>query len=252
MLETILADTRVRIVALKTSGRVFTPRVGTRRRSLGEALKGDGLSVIAEVKRRSPSRGHLAEIADPAAQANKYLGAAAISVLTEPVHFSGSEDDLERVAAAVTIPVLRKDFILDPIQVPETAAMGADALLLIVGALTDQELIGLLDATAEFGLEALVEVHDETEAKRALAAGAEVVGVNNRNLSTFEVDLTTAETLAPILADAPVRVAESGINGREEAVRMKAAGYDAILVGEALVRSDDPARFIEELKGGGA
>ncbi len=249
MLDTILADTRTRVEALKRSGLISEPSPRSTQRSFLEALSGGGLSVIAEVKRRSPSRGHLADIADPVAQALRYRGAQALSVLTEPTHFSGFPEDLRRIAAAVTVPVLRKDFILDPIQVWETAELGADALLLIVGALTDEDLLTLLAETRKAGLEALVEVHNEAEVHRALEAGALIVGVNNRDLASFDVDLATAEALAPLLVDVPVRVAESGISDRAGAVRMERAGYQAVLVGEALVAAGDPASVISEIRG---
>jgi indole-3-glycerol phosphate synthase len=249
VLDTILADTRTRVEALKRSGLISEPPSRTTRRSLFEALSGEGLSVIAEIKRRSPSRGRLAEIADPVAQALRYQGAQAVSVLTEPNHFSGSPEDLRRIASVVTVPVLRKDFILDPIQIWETAELGADALLLIVGALTHGELRDLLAETSRAGLEALVEVHNSAEITQALAVGAQMIGVNNRDLASFDVDLAVAEALAPQLVDVPVRVAESGIVDRAGAVRMERAGYQAVLVGEALVAATDPAALIAEIRG---
>ncbi|MGH8875396.1 MAG: indole-3-glycerol phosphate synthase TrpC, partial [Acidimicrobiia bacterium] len=222
-------------------------------RDLAGALAGPGLEVIAEVKRRSPSAGKLADRLDPATQAISYArgGAAAVSVLTEPRYFQGSAADLRAVREAVPLPVLRKDFTVDPVQVWEGRAMGADALLLIVAALTDGELAGLLAAAAEAGLAALVEVHTPDEARRAVAAGASLVGVNNRDLATFEVDLATAERIAPLLSGVAVRVAESGINTRSDAARMAAAGYHAVLVGEALIRAPDPGALVKELREAG-
>lgn len=216
-----------------------------------DALRVPGLSVIAEIKRRSPSRGDLAPDLDPVAQALAYAagGAAAISVLTEPEYFSGSGDDLVRVAAEVSVPVLRKDFILDPVQVWEAAGWGASAVLLIVAALDDATLASLIAATETAGLAALVEVHNDDEARRATAAGAGIVGVNNRNLADFTVDLATSERIAALLDPGVVTVAESGIFTGPHAARMAAAGFDAVLVGEALVRAADPAALVAELRG---
>ena len=219
--------------------------------SLEVALAVPGLRVIAEIKRRSPSRGELAADLDPVVQSAAYEagGAAVISVLTEPRFFSGSLEDLTMVRQTVEIPVLRKDFILEASQVWESRVAGADAVLLIVAALTDRELAHLLEVVAEAGLEALVEVHTAEEAERAARAGARIVGVNNRDLGTFNVDLATAESLAAAVASAPVRVAESGIFDAGDAYRMSAAGYQAVLVGEALVKADDPAALLRELRG---
>lgn len=251
MLDEILTATRARIAHL--DGAALREQAGElpAARSLEAALAAPGLSVVAEVKRRSPSRGELAADLDPARQVGAYEegGAAAISVLTEPDFFSGSLTDLAIVKEQVTIPVLRKDFVLDASQVWESRMAGADALLLIVAALTDAELAQLLEITAAAGLEALVEVHTAGEARRAVAAGARIVGVNNRDLATFDVDLGTAEALAAAVAAAPVRVAESGILEAVDAARMAAAGYQAVLVGEALVRAADPAALLRELRG---
>ena len=207
MLDDILAATRARIAGLDEAGLRAQAGDLPEVRSLESALAGPGLSVIAEIKRRSPSRGDLAAGLDPARQAEAYEegGAAAISVLTEPEFFSGSLGDLAEVRRHVRIPVLRKDFILAASQVWESRVAGADALLLIVAALTDAELRSLIEETTTAGLEALVEVHTAREAERAMAAGARIVGVNNRDLATFNVDLATAESLAPAVAPAPVR-----------------------------------------------
>lgn len=220
--------------------------------SFRRALEAPGMSVIAEVKRRSPSRGDLAPDLDPPAQALRYAagGAAAVSVLTEPEYFSGSPDDLAAVAGAVDIPVLRKDFIVHPAQVWEARALGASAVLLIVGVLDRHELASLLAVCAEAGLDPLVEVHDAAEARIAVDAGARIVGVNNRDLTDFSVDLATAEAVAPLLAEVPVTIAESGIFTGADAARMAAAGYDAVLVGEALVKAPDPAALVREMRGG--
>ena len=214
-------------------------------------FRGPGLSVISEVKRRSPSKGALADIADPAALAADYAagGAAAISVLTEQRRFGGSLDDLDAVRARVDIPVLRKDFMVDEYQFVEARAHGADIVLLIVASLTDEELARFLRLAAELGLTPLVEVHTADEADRALASGAELIGVNNRNLKTLDVDLATFAPLAERLGDGVVRVAESGIFTPEDAKRVQAEGADAILVGEALVRHGDPRSAVAALAG---
>jgi len=214
------------------------------------AFRGAGSSVIAEVKRRSPSKGDLADIPDPAALASAYQrgGAAAVSVLTEERRFGGSLDDLRAVRAAVAIPVLRKDFVVEPYQLLEARAAGADLVLLIVAALADDDLRSLLDHARELGLTPLVEVHDEPEAERALEAGAALVGVNARNLKTLEVDPATFGKVAPLLTDA-VRVAESGIAGPDDVRRFVAEGADVVLVGEALVRDGDPEGAVRALTG---
>jgi indole-3-glycerol phosphate synthase len=219
-------------------------------RDLAAALGGSGLSVIAEVKRRSPSKGVIAPMLDPGILASAYAagGASAISVLTEPAHFGGSLGDLAAARAAVTLPVLRKDFVVHPAQVWESRAAQADAVLLIAAILDDAALADLLQTVRTAGLAALVEVHTEDEARRARDAGARIVGVNNRDLATFSVDLGTAERLRPALGDV-VAVAESGVSTPEAAHRMAAAGYDAVLVGEAAVRAEDPARFVAGLTG---
>jgi indole-3-glycerol phosphate synthase len=169
-------------------------------------------------------------------------------VLTEPDHFSGSNDDLVAVRSHVDVPVLRKDFTLDPLQVWEARSIGADALLLIMAILDDDTARRLHDTAAEAGLDVLVEVHSDEEAERALRLDAQIIGVNNRNLATFDVDLKTAERLAPMLAGVPVKVGESGIHQASDAGRMRRAGFDAVLVGEALVRSGDPAELLGELR----
>lgn len=212
----------------------------------GAVLQTPGLAVIAEVKRRSPSRGDIDPGLDPVSQANRYAegGAAAISVLTEPHYFAGSPADLQAVATAVKSPVLRKDFIVHPVQVWQARLWGAAAVLLIAAVLEDGELRRLRVEAEELGMDALVEAHDEEELTRALRSGATVVGVNNRDLTTFEVDLATAERLARLAGEAPVAIAESGIWRAEDAARMAAAGYDGVLVGEALVRAGDPQALI--------
>ena len=198
-----------------------------------------GLAVIAEVKRASPSKGAIAPGLDAAAQARAYeqAGVDAVSVLTEPRRFAGSLEDLEAVARAVAVPVLRKDFIVEPYQIWEAAAAGAAAVLLIVAALDGDHLALLLGECAATGLDALVEVHNEDDLLRAELAGARLVGVNNRDLRTLAVDLATTERLAPLVSAATLLVAESGIAAATDAGRAARAGAKALLVGEALVRA---------------
>ena len=219
-------------------------------------LRGPGSSVIAEVKRRSPSKGDLAEIADPASLARHYAagGAAAISVLTEERRFAGSLDDLRAVRAAVDVPLLRKDFVVEPYQVLEARAAGADLVLLIVAALDDDLLRRLHDQARELGMTVLVEVHDEPEAARAEQLGAELVGVNARNLKTLDVDPDTFGRLAPLLCSTtggtdPVLVAESGICSPVDVKRYVAEGARAVLVGEALVKDGDPEGTVRAMTG---
>ena len=211
------------------------------------ALRSPGLSLIAEVKRASPSRGALASIADPAALAADYEagGATVISVLTEKRRFNGSLDDLDAVRAAVRIPVLRKDFMVTDYQVWEARAHGADLVLLIVAA-------RMQDLARSLGMTALVEVHDEQEAARAVDAGASVIGVNARNLKTLDVDPDTFARLVPLIPDTCVRVAESGVRGPGDAARYAAQGAHAVLVGEALVIGGDPRGAAHDLVTAGA
>ena len=218
------------------------------------AFRAPGSSVIAEVKRRSPSKGDLADIPDPADLAGAYArgGAAAISVLTEQRRFGGSLDDLRAVRAAVDVPLLRKDFIVEDYQLVEARAAGADLALLIVAALDDDDLRRLHDTARELGLAVLVEVHDEAETERAVALGAELIGVNARNLKTLAVDAATFGRLAPLVPADRVLVAESGITGRDDVQRHVAEGARAVLVGEALVKDGDPERAVREMTGVGA
>ncbi len=219
-------------------------------------LRRPGLSVISEVKRSSPSKGALAEIPDPAALARRYQagGAAAISVLTEQRRFGGTLADLDQVRGHVSIPVLRKDFVVTEYQVLEARAHGADLVLLIVAALEDRELAGLYRLAVSLGMTPLVEVHTPQEAHRAAELGARLIGVNARDLKTLQVDTSHFGTLLGLLPEEAVKVAESGILTLEDAVAASQAGADAILVGEALVRSGDPGTFLAEISratGGG-
>ena len=211
------------------------------------ALAAPGLSIIAELKRRSPSGGALKPAADAAATAAAYhgAGARALSVLTEPEHFGGAIEDLKVARQAVPVPVLRKDFIIDPYQIAESRLAGADAILLIVAALGERtgEFVA---RAAEAELHALVEVHDERELETALDAGAEIIGINNRNLTDLSVDLGVFERLAPLVPPGVLAVAESGVETREDALRMRRAGADALLIGTALMRAPDPALKLRE------
>lgn len=252
MLAPILAATRRRIEGLPPLAELRTAaRESAPARDFAGALRASGIQVIAEVKRRSPSAGAIDAGLDPADLAAAYEtgGAAAISVLTEPEFFGGSLDDLRAVARRVTVPILRKDFVLHPAQVWEARLAGADAVLLIAAALPQDLLATLLGAAGEAGVDGLVEVHTEEEANRAVAAGASIIGVNNRDLATFVTDLGVAERIASRLPADRVRVAESGVSDAAAAARMAAAGYDAVLVGEALVRSEDPAGLVADLRG---
>jgi indole-3-glycerol phosphate synthase len=213
-----------------------------------------GVSVIAEVKRSSPSAGELAAIGDPADLARRYEsgGAAAISVLTEQRRFNGSLDDLDVVRGAVDIPVLRKDFVVSSYQIWEARAHGADVVLLIVAALDQNTLVGLLERTESLGMSALVEVHDAEEARRAADAGARIVGVNARNLKTLEVDRDTFARVAPSLPEHSVKIAESGVRGPHDLLAVASAGADAVLVGEGLVKQHDPRQAVADLVAAGA
>jgi indole-3-glycerol phosphate synthase len=218
------------------------------------ALRRPGLSLIAEVKRASPSKGALAPITDPAALAAEYEagGATAVSVLTEQRRFHGSLDDLDAVRKAVRIPVLRKDFMVDDYQLFEARAHGADLILLIVAALGQDDLERMQGLAHDLRMTALVEVHDEDETRRAVDAGASVIGVNARNLKTLAVDPDTFGRLAPLIPDTCVKVAESGVGGPHDAARFAGEGADAVLVGEALVRGSDPRRAAYDLIAAGA
>ncbi|MCR6032003.1 indole-3-glycerol phosphate synthase TrpC [Nocardioides sp. zg-579] len=217
-------------------------------------FRAPGSSVIAEVKRRSPSKGDLADIPDPAVLAKEYAagGAAAISVLTEQRRFGGSLADLRAVRAAVDVPVLRKDFIVSSYQLVEARAAGADLALLIVAALPGDELRRLYDEARELGLTVLVEVHDEAETERAVDLGAELVGVNARNLKTLEIHADTFGRLAPLVPDDRVKVAESGIFSPADVARFVGEGARAVLVGEALVKDGDPRAAVRAMTGAGA
>lgn len=216
------------------------------------ALRKPGVSLVAEIKRRSPSAGEIRGDADPAEVAAAYArgGARALSVLTEPDHFSGSIEDLRRAREVSGLPVLRKDFVIDHYQVLESRAEGSDAVLLIVAAVGDPALLGdLMSAVADLKMAALVEAHDERELDEALGAGARLIGINQRDLNTFEVDTGLAARLRPLVPHQIPVVAESGIRSRRDVELLDAAGVDGILVGEWLMRSGDPETAVADLLG---
>ena len=217
--------------------------------SFAGALRQSTVSVVAEVKRRSPSKGWINSEIGAAAQARSYElgGAAAISVLTEREHFGGSNEDLAAVRAAVRVPVLKKDFHVDAIQLVEAKALGASAALLIVRALAPDTLLQLSAAGTELGLELLFEVRDRIELDRALEAGARIIGVNNRNLETLVIDPTTAERLIGEIPSDRIAIGESGVSGRSDVERLARAGADAVLVGSAVSAAQDPTAAVREL-----
>lgn len=251
ILDEILAHKRDEIRVLHERHRQWAPPAHPpARRDFPGALRQPGVSLIAEFKRRSPSRGEIRSGADPGevVQAYRAAGAAAVSVLTDERFFGGTLTDLIAARTLLDVPVLRKDFIVDEAQIAESAGPdGPDCVLLIAAALTADELRGLRKLAARCGQAALVEVHDEAEVDRALESGAEIVGINNRNLRTFEVSLKRTVALRPRIPSGIPVVAESGIYTADDVRRLADAGVNAMLVGEALMAADDPRRKIEEL-----
>lgn len=252
-LESILTATKRRVASLRTMAMVLERRAAAAAapRPFSAALAGETVGIIAEVKRRSPSAGAIREDLDPVAHARAYAqgGAAAISVLTDVDHFGGSLEDLAQVARGVSLPVVRKDFILDELQILEARAAGASAVLLIVKVLEHGQLRALAQAARGNGLGVLVEVHTEAELERALTVEPTAVGVNNRDLSTFAVDLSVAERLVGRVPPDIPTIAESGIETRADVERMAAAGADLVLVGTSVARTDDPAAAVRALTG---
>jgi len=256
VLDRILAETRAEVERRKRELPLASvapgdgrPAVGERRR-FREALNGEGVGVIAEFKRRSPSAGVLREKPDLAGMLSAYVcgGAVAVSILTEGPNFEGALEDLRAARALCDLPLLRKDFIVDPYQLHEASAAGADAVLLIVAALEQEDLALLYEMARGLGLDVLVEVHDREELQRALEIGADIVGVNNRDLRDLSVDV---ERTARLMDDVPSGVSvisESGITGAEQMRRLHERGVDAVLVGESLMRSPDPADALRALR----
>jgi indole-3-glycerol phosphate synthase len=240
------ADDARSIHQLIDAARAMAPARGFRR----ALTTSGGLAVIAEIKRRSPSKGALNAGLDPSALAVQYEsgGASALSVLTDGPHFGGSRADLEAARGAVALPVLRKDFTVSAADVCDARLMGADAVLLIAAVLDDHELAEFHVLAVELGLDALVEIHDEAELERALSVGAELIGVNQRDLVTFGVDHDRALRMAGQMPPSVVRVAESGVRGAHDAGALRAAGYHAVLVGESLVTSAHPAAAVRALR----
>jgi indole-3-glycerol phosphate synthase len=245
ILDDILASTRkivaeakrtVPLSALEDKARAAPPP-----RDFWGALHRKPIACIAEFKRRSPSVGWIREGADPADITPRYesAGAAALSVLTDGPFFGGSLEDLQRARAATGLPILRKDFVVDPYQVVEARAAGADAILLIVSALSDVQLVDFAAYAARWGLDVLVEAHDENEVRRAMSAGARIVGINHRDLRTFQVDTTLAARMRPAIPSSRLVVAESGIKTASDVLNLRDAGINAILVGESLMRAPD-------------
>jgi indole-3-glycerol phosphate synthase len=243
VLSEIIARKRERVREAKTRANPHAFR---------RALQKDGINIIAEFKRRSPSKGMIREDANPIEIARAYEtgGAVAMSVLTEEDYFAGSLDDLREVKSTVDLPVLRKDFIVDEYQVYESAIAGADAILLIVAALDDESLARLRRlAEDELQMDALVEVHTSDEMKRAVACGAKLIGVNNRNLRTFEVSLETSLSLVREAPSEALLISESGLNNSADLRRLYDAGYRGFLIGETLMRADDPAAALRSFRG---
>jgi indole-3-glycerol phosphate synthase len=241
----VLRSGEVSLVEMERRANAREPRRGV----FKAALERQGVNVIAECKRRSPSRGVLKADYDPAAVARGYqrAGAAAISVLTEPAFFDGHLDHLVAVRRATNVPILRKDFIVDRYQILEARAAGADAILLIVAGLTPAALEELHRIATDAGLGVLVEIHDVAELPIAIGAGASIVGVNNRNLRTLAVDTDVSRRAAELIPDGVIAVAESGLKTGEDVKRLKAAGYDAFLIGERFMTTDDPGAALGDL-----
>jgi indole-3-glycerol phosphate synthase len=258
VLDDILVDVRADLAARQQTEPLEKLKEAASRaqspRDVKAALRTDGVAVIAEVKRASPSKGALAAIADPAALATDYEagGARVISVLTEARRFGGSLEDLAAVRDVVNVPLLRKDFVISSYQLWEARAHGADMVLLIVAALEQNALVSLVERARSIGLVPLVEVHEEAELGRALDAGADVIGVNARSLATLAVDRSIFTRLAPRIPDDVIKIAESGVRGPHDLLAYAAAGADAVLVGESLVVGKDPRSAVADLVAAGS
>jgi indole-3-glycerol phosphate synthase len=257
ILDDILAARRLDVAAAKRRTPVREletwPLYGEPRRGFSAALRGAAPTIIADVKKASPSRGVIRADFEPIAIARAYAagGAAALSVLTEERFFQGRPEYLAEIRAAVALPLLRKDFLFDPYQLVEARAWGADAALLIVAALEPGQLAELLATATELGLDALTEAHSEGEVEIAAGAGARIIGINNRDLRTFVTTLDTAVRLRPRIPPGSTAVAESGIETAADVARLCSCGYDALLVGESLMRAPDPAAALRALRAGG-
>jgi indole-3-glycerol phosphate synthase len=252
-LGTIVVEARARARALSERAAELSRQAGEVRGipSFAEALRSQTVAVIAEVKRRSPSKGWIQANLDAAAQARAYetAGASAISVLTEPEHFAGSADDLLAVRAAIGLPVLKKDFHVEPVQLLEAKALGASAALLIARALGPRGLAEMIEAAADLALEVLVEIRDERELEQARDLGAGVIGINNRNLETLAMDTSTSERLLNSIPETVIAVAESGIVGRSDVERVARSGANAVLVGSSVSGAPDAVQAVRALIG---
>ena len=250
VLESIIEGVRLDEAARKVSDSELNERIARAQapRSALTKLSVAELALIAEIKRSSPSKGDLSSIPEPAKLAQIYenSGASIISVLTEERRFKGSLSDFESVRAAVDLPMLRKDFMVSEYLIRESRAFGADLVLLIVAALDDHQLRDFMQLSGELGMDVLVEVHDESELERAVSLAPRIIGVNSRNLKTLEVDTSSFARLLPKIPDGVVKVAESGISNEGDIKRARQAGADAVLVGEALVKSADPGDAVKK------
>jgi len=250
ILDTIIEQKRIEVGMLKKQKHCLEPSC-CKHRSFAEALSVPGaLSIIAEVKKGSPSKGIICEKFDPVQIAKSYQtgGAGAISVLTDEKFFFGCTEYLIKVRDAVSLPVLRKDFIIDPLQVEQTASMGADAMLLIAAAIDDYQMKDLYQAALSLNIEPLIEIHSAKELDMVMKLEPKIIGINNRNLKTFKTDLSVTLELVRIIPSDVITVSESGINSGLQARTLKDAGVKALLVGESLVKLDDPSRLISELR----
>lgn len=258
MLEKIVAKTEERLVESKRNKPLSQLKEEVSKLDINddfpfkEALKDPEIAIIAEVKKASPSKGLIAEDFDYIKIAKDYeqAGASAISVLTEPYFFKGSNDYLKEIAENVSIPILRKDFTIDEYMIWEAKSLGASAILLIVSILEDVQLKRYLDLAHDLGLSAIVETHDEKEIRTAIDAGAEIIGVNNRNLADFTVDINNSVNLRRLVSDDILFISESGIKTSEDVRKLKENNVDAVLIGETLMKSDDKKAMIAELKNG--
>jgi indole-3-glycerol phosphate synthase len=250
ILDTIIEHKRHELCALRAQRSAFSGRTDAKRPFVQTLSDQPALAVIAEVKKASPSKGIIRPDFDPVAIARLYDtgGADAVSVLTDERFFAGSTDYLRAVRAAMPRPVLRKDFIIDPLQVEQTAALDADAMLLIAAALSDAQMAELFAAATELDIDPLIEVHDEREVERVMRLEPPLIGINNRDLATFTTDIATTLRLTPLIPPATRVVSESGIFGPAETTPLIEAGVRAILVGESLMRADDPAALIDTLR----